>query len=319
MNPTNSQALPRIQEILAKSALGAIVLPTRPTIDTVCAATSLYFALHAMGKNVSLVASQKVEMDVAGIDKIQSELVTTGDNLVISFPYVEGAIDKVDYTIQGSYFNLVVSPRPGYPKLNPQEVKYSSSGGKLDFIIVIDSPTLQSLGSIYTDNQNQFQGREIINIDRHLTNAFFGTVNYVNKSASSVSELIYSLLQELKATIDKNTATNLYAGIAAATNNFTSYSVTAETFEISAQLLRLGAVKKAVRRPTDMPQFQPNAGFPTSFTPPPARSFQPQGRPHPEVQTLDKEGTQESEPVSTTSQAPQDWLKPKIFRGNDVM
>ncbi len=315
MNPTNSNTLPRIQEVLSKGTLGAIVLPARPTPDAVSAATALYLALIKMGKQVSLVCSEKVTSDVIGADKIQSELVTSGNNLVISFPYAEGAIDKVDYNIQGNYFNLIVAPRAGYPKLNPQEVKYSSSGGNLDFIVVIDSPTLQSLGAVYTDNQTQFQGRDIINIDRHLTNAFYGTVNYVNKSASSISELIFTLLQELKLEIDKNIATNLYSGIAAATNTFTSYSVNATTFETIAQLLRMGAIKKTIRKPLDpSPMVQNN-----TFRPPaPLRSFQPQGRSNPEMQNFDKDTTQEKEPQDDPS-APQDWLKPKIFRGGDLM
>ncbi len=323
MNPTNQDPLPRLLEVLNKGTLGAIVLPARPTADAVSAATSLYFALSKMGKNISLVSAQKVEMDIAGADKIQSELVTSGDNLVISFPYSEGAIDKVDYNIQGEYFNLIIAPRAGYPKLDPKQVKYSSSGGMLDYVIVIDSPTLQSLGTIYTDNQNQFQGKDIINIDRHLTNAFYGTVNYVNKSASAVSEIMYHLIKELKVDVDKNIATNLYSGIASATNNFTSYSVNADTFEIIAQLLRMGALKKMIRKPAEMPAYPAAQPFQQSFQPPipPKRTFQPQGRSNPEAQVFDPDGTQESDPTgnSANPSAPQEWLKPKIFRGGDVM
>jgi len=314
MNPTNSHDLPRIQQILSKGSLGAIVLPTRPTADAVNAATALYFGLIKLGKTVTIVASDKVDMDIIGAEKIQQDIVSSGDNLVISFPYNEGAIDKVDYNIQGNYFNLVVTPRVGYPKLDPKQVKYGSSGGQLDFIITIDSPTLQSLGAIYGDNQTQFQGKDIINIDRHLTNAFFGTVNYVNKTASSVSEIMFRLLQELKIELDKNIATNLYAGIAGATNNFTSYSVNAETFDIAAQLLRMGAIKKTVRKPMETPMVT-NGFAPRPFYP------QPQGRSNPEVQSYDKQGTSEEESIGNTptSAAPQDWLKPKIFKGNDLM
>lgn len=314
----NDNALPRIQEALSKANLGAIVLPANPTTDAVAAACSLYLALMKMGKSVALACSQKVNLDISASDKIQQELVATGDNLVISFPYNEGSIDKVDYNISGESFNLVVTPRPGFSKLDPSQVKYSYSGGALDFIIVIDSPTLQSLGTLYTDNQTQFQGKEIINIDRHLTNAFYGTINYVNKSSSSISELVFAMLQQLKIEVDKNMATNLYSGIASATNNFSSYSVNAETFETIAQLLRLGAVKKMARKPATQ--------FSQSFSQPsPTRSFQT--TPQRQIQTPK---TRESQPVTPIENvekpaqpeqpAPQDWLKPKIFRGgNDIL
>ncbi len=324
-NQQNS--LLRLHEILTKALSGAIVLPANPTVDAIASATALYLGLVKMGKTVALANSQAVQSDLVAADKFQSELVTSGDNLVVSFPYTDGAIDKVDYNIQGNNFNLIITPRQGYSKMQPDQVKYSYSGGMLDFVIVIDSPTLNALGTIYTDNQTTFQGREIVNIDRHLTNAFFGTINLVNKTSSSVSELILNILQELKIEIDKDMATNLYAGIAAATNNFTSYSANADTFEHIATLLRMGALKKLVKKPafgtdsinTPVPQMQP-------FQPPQPQQVKPhpqmqvRGGLHPEMQT---KPIQTVEKVSKTedqqTQNAQDWLKPKIFKGSGLI
>jgi len=326
--------LARLHEIITKATSGAIVLPANPSQDAIAAGTSLYLGLVKMGKNVSLVCAQGVQSDLTGADKIQSNLVTGGDNLVISFPYNDGAIDKVDYNIQGEFFNLIVAPRQGYPKMDPNKVKYSYTGGFLDFLVIIDSPTLNNLGSSYTDNQAQFQGREIINIDRHLTNSFFGTVNFVNKTASSISELVLSVLQGLRIEIDKDIATNLYAGISAATNNFTSYSVNAETFEHIAVLLRMGALKKAMKKQdfsSPMNSFEPSLSpqptipqpimkQPLQVKPGNMQQKPPQqaSRNHPEMQNVKpiEEVEKETQPES---QNPQDWLKPKIFKGSGLI
>ncbi len=314
---TNEQTLARLHEIITKTTSGAIILPSNPSQDAIAAAASLYLGLVKMGKNVSLVCAQSVSSDLTASDKIQSNLVSGGDNLVVSFPYTDGAIDKVDYNIQGENFNLIITPRQGYPKMDPSQVKYSYTGGLLDFIIVVDSPTLNNLGSSYTDNQAQFQGREIINIDRHLTNSFFGTVNFVNKTASSVSELILSVLQGLRIEIDKDIATNLYAGISAATNNFTSYSVNADTFEHIATLLRMGALKKVVKKPdfsNPMNSFQPQMQKPVPQQP----RFPQVQRNHPEIPNVKPIEEVEKE-VQPESQSPQDWLKPKIFKGSGLV
>lgn len=300
MNPDN--VLARINDILKKGQSGAIILPTNPTLDAVATGTALYLGLHKMGKSIALVCTSKVDVNVTAADKIQSQLIISGNNLVVSFPYADGAIDKVDYNIQGNNFNLIIAPRAGFSKLDPNQVKYSYTGGNLDFIIVIDSPTLNSLGSLYTDNQKQFQGKDIINIDRHLTNSFYGTVNYVNKTSSSMAELILKLIQNLGIEIDRDIATNLYAGIATATNNFSSYSVTADTFENVATLLRMGAVKKSIKRPDQPTQFQP---FNQSFN-------QPFNQ---EIQNVKPIENVEKEPTGGGTPTPQDWLKPKIFRG----
>lgn len=328
MFPNTNTTLPKLVDIITKGASGVIVLPNNPSPDAVAASTSLYLALLKAGKNVTIISSTPVKSDLVAVDKIQQTLSVGGDNLVVSFPYVDGAIDKIDYHIKGDRFNLVIAPRQGFDKLNPEQVSYSYSGGTFDFIIAIDVPNLQAVGAIYTDNQAQFQGKEIINIDRHLTNAFFGTVNFVNKTSSSTSELVFKVLKELQSEIDKDIASNLYAGIAAATNTFTSYSVNAETFETIAQLLKAGAVKKAPQQPM---QYKPQSFAPSNVpqqpaapivsgttTPPPIVSTKLGGNERQQVQTITTVEAQESQ-SKEGAQSPQDWLKPNIFKGGGLV
>lgn len=301
--------LARIQEITTKCRSAVIIMPPNPSIDAIAASSSLYLALNKMGKTISIACSQKVQSDLVASDKIQNIISAGGDSLMVSFPYTDGAIDKVDYNIQGESFNLIVTPRSGFQKLNPNQVKFSYTGGLVDVIFVIDAPTLNSLGTIYTDNQNQFNGKDIVNIDRHLTNAYFGTVNYVNKTVSSISELVLSIIQTLGVEIDRDIATNLYAGSAASTNNFTSYSTNAETFEHIAALLRLGAVKKTFKKPVPVaPQSTVNFKVTNSM---PGHS--------PEVPKSNPIESIEKEAVIEKPQTSQEWLKPKIFKGGGLI
>ncbi len=335
MNPveqTNPAVLNQIAEAVTKGMNGVIVLSSSATADTIAAGTSLYLGLTKFGKNVSIVAAKTPTSDLIGSDKIQTAFKTVGDNLTISFPYTEGAVDKVDYNIDGGTFNVIIFPAAGQPKLDPQKVQYSYSGGAADFIIVIDSPNLNVLGQIYTDNQREFQGKTIINIDRHLVNANFGTINYVDKTISSVSEMVLRVLLTLKCEIDKDIATNLYAGITAATNSFSSYSVKAETFEAAAALMKLGAMRKQMARPMMPMQPQQMQQGSQNTQRPPQQQFQnpqairrparPPQQPNATMnqgfsQQQGEQAAPQSMPQSNDSQnsTPQDWLKPKIFRG----
>lgn len=247
----------QVNEFISKKSSGIVVLPARASVDAVAAGTALYLTLLKAGKNATISSSAKPSGDFIGIDKITGDFDTGGSNLVISFPYQEGSIDKVDYNIQGDKFNMIIVPVEGKNKIQPDQVQYTYSGGKADFIIVIDSPNLNSLGEIYTKNQRKFESSTIINIDRHMINGDYGMMNLVSKSASSTSELVLKLIQEMKIEVDRDIATNLYSGIAAATNNFTAYSVNADTFEAVAILLRAGAVKKPYVPPN---QYNRQAG-----------------------------------------------------------
>lgn len=242
--------LQQIKEVISKNSSGIIAIPAKATPDAIAAGTSLYLGLTKLGKAVSLVSSEIPQSDLVAADKIQTTLSTGGNNLVVSFPYKDGAIDKVDYKIEGERFNLIIAPRDEKEKLNPDDVSYSYTGGQIEFIITIDAPNLNALGPIYQQNENVFAGKNIINIDRHLINNNYGTINFVVKTSSSTSELVYHVVRSLGVALDKEIATNIYSGIVMATNNFGAYSVNADTFETVAQLMRAGAI----RRPMT-PQF----------------------------------------------------------------
>lgn len=249
MQPNRSQ-LQKVVEIIQNGTSGLICIPENPSPDAVAAATALYMGLMQLGKSTAIACSSPVQSNLIAADKIQSEMATSGDNLVISFPYQDGSIDKVDYFIQNDLFNIVVSPRAGTPKIEQKDVKFNYTGGTVDFIVTIDTTNLRQLGQLYADNQEQFKGKKIVNIDRHLTNSFYGTANYVNRTVSSTAELILGILQTMNVQIEPDIAANLYAGVLAATNNYTAQTVNAQTFEVSAFLMKQGAGKQAPQAQT---------------------------------------------------------------------
>lgn len=336
----------QIRQLIQKHESGIIAMPANPTPDAIAAATSLYMALIKIGKNVSLVASTIPQTDIQGADKIKTTLTTGGDNLIVSFPYQDGLIDKVDYNIEGDRFNLVIVPRDGNNKLRPDEVQFSYTGGAIDFIITIDAPSLKSLGDIYAKNESIFGGKNIVNIDRHLINNAYGTINVISKSSSSTCELVLKVIQGLNIDLDKDIATNLHIGIQAATNNLTAYSVNADTYESIAVLMRAGAQKRAMPpapsgyqsrqfndspfgSPMSQPSFNMNQGMysqPMQQSMPmqPTHSQFPQQQPQPQrpqpYPTANKqisidqvETTAQNKEAESGDTIAENPLKPKIF------
>lgn len=85
-----------------------------------------------------------------------------------------------------------------------------------------------------------------INIDHHISNTYFGSDNYVDASASSTCEIIADLLKQLGYELEQQpsgqkVAQCLLAGLMSDTGCFRYSSVTAETLEAGASLVRAGA------------------------------------------------------------------------------
>lgn len=211
---------------------------------------------------------------LVGVNKLIQML--GNKNFVISLDYQEGSIEKVSYNIEGNKFNLVIEPRTGAPVFNEKKVSYSYSGFSADLIFAVAAPTLESLGKYYNDNKQLFQEKTVVAIDQRPSTQY-GKVN-IARAASSISEMMVHLLKTGELPINVDIASNLYDGVVAGCRSFTSPSVTADTFEAVAYLLRLGA-RKSPSRQEEVPDKELGVTRPEA------------------------------------PQAPPDWLKPKIYTG----
>ncbi|NNF01837.1 MAG: bifunctional oligoribonuclease/PAP phosphatase NrnA [Bacteroidia bacterium] len=85
-------------------------------------------------------------------------------------------------------------------------------------------------------------------IDHHLEPADFCDINFSYNSACSTAEIVYYLIKSMDDVnlIDKKIGEALYTGIMTDTGSFRYESMTADTHEVIAQLLRNGVVNHKV-------------------------------------------------------------------------
>lgn len=106
------------------------------------------------------------------------------------------------------------------------------------FAIVLDT---SDLGRVGPPADTLSKARSIINIDHHPDNTGFGSVNWVDPSASSAALLVYEMLREAGGGIDAEIASCLYVGILADTGGFTFGNTDARTLQAASELVRMGA------------------------------------------------------------------------------
>lgn len=86
----------------------------------------------------------------------------------------------------------------------------------------------------------------LINIDHHVTNLGFGTVNLVDALASSTAEIVLRLLEAMTIRLDEDLAMCLLTGIVTDTRGFRTSNVTIETMEAALRLMRAGASLRVI-------------------------------------------------------------------------
>ncbi len=118
---------------------------------------------------------------------------------------------------------------------------------KFDCFVVLDCSDLKRTGDVYKLNKNN---KPVLNIDHHVSNQFFGEVNWIDPAASSCSEMIFRLYKKLRKPVDKDTALALYTGIMTDTGSFRYSNTSSFTFKAASELLKSGINVSRVYRNT---------------------------------------------------------------------
>ena len=108
----------------------------------------------------------------------------------------------------------------------------------IDVCIVLDCSNTRRIGKTYEIFKNL---KNVINIDHHTSNENYGSLNYVDSSASSVGEIIFEMIKSINIDlIDKNISTCLFTAIITDTGSFRYSNVNFNTFAIASHLTSAG-------------------------------------------------------------------------------
>ncbi len=313
----DAQSIQRIRDIIARSQTISIIVGENPSVDQMAAALSLYLTLST-GKKVSVLSlsSPLVEhSSLVGVDKVGTSPEGTGGDLVVSFPYKEGEIEKVSYTIEDGYLNIIVKAGEGGLTFDERDVLFKKGGGKVDLLISVGVESMQVVRNLFSEDA--LKEATIINIDNANNNEGYGDVVLVSNKFSSLSEQVADLLLNLGLDIDIDTAQNLLIGITEATDNFQSPRTSYLAFEIAAILLKKGAVRPQVatnqrqelRKEERLDLVRQNIG-----------KVQEASQKQPSFQRSGQQTRQDqkmrSDRQSSEQKPPSDWLTPKVYKGS---
>ncbi len=105
-------------------------------------------------------------------------------------------------------------------------------------LVILDVNDTNNIGQISTLILPRV--KEYFIIDHHDSELDTMTGNFIQKSASSTSEILYNIFQEMNIEIDFEMAQSLFMGIVFDTGSFIYPKTTALTFEIARDLVRKG-------------------------------------------------------------------------------
>lgn len=237
----------KLRGVMADVKSALFVLPENPTFDAVAGslALSLGFRKNSISTSVSCPSPMLVEFNrLVGVDKVRGDLGES--NLVISLEgYPPDDIERVSYAVDGDKFNLVVLPKAGTKPPGEDQVKLSYSGGSFDLVVVVGANSPAELGK-FSESKEILETRNLALLAAAPSQGWPKVIELIDPKATSISEVVYDLFEQLGFAFDQDIATNLFSGIEAGTQGFSNSG--AEGFEKAARLLREGARRSSARR-----------------------------------------------------------------------
>lgn len=123
------------------------------------------------------------------------------------------------------------------PEINRIKKFKRSMSVDFDCLVLLDCSDLNRCGDVYQLNR---KNKPILNIDHHISNTYFGEVNFVQPQASSCCEIVYKIFKKMRVSFNINTATFLYIGMLTDTGSFRYSSTNSFTHQAVSELLKYG-------------------------------------------------------------------------------
>lgn len=105
---------------------------------------------------------------------------------------------------------------------------------KYDAIFVIECSDVKRPGIINLDREFT------VNIDHHSTCEHFGTINWIDPTASACGEMIYNLCKAIGGRISREIAECLYMALVTDTGSFHFPNTTDRTLKVASELIKAG-------------------------------------------------------------------------------
>lgn len=109
-----------------------------------------------------------------------------------------------------------------------------------DAVFVIECSDLERPGIAGLDREFT------VNIDHHATSEHFGSINWIDSTASAVGEMIYNLCKAIGGRVTKEIAECVYMALVTDTGSFHFSNTTERTLKVASELIKAGV------RPADI-------------------------------------------------------------------
>lgn len=245
MNDTNAKQ--QIVERIKKSSNILVAVSSDPSVDELSAALGLTVLLNKMDKHATAVFSGAIPPAITFLDPEK-----TFENTVDSLRDFIIALDKekadhLRYKVDGDVVKIFITPYR--TTITSDDLDFSQGDYNVELVLALGVKNKDHLDEALAAHGRILHDATVATLAAGSDASDLGSIDWTDAGASSLSEMLVSLIDALKlekSVLDEQVATALLTGIVAATDRFSNNKTSSKVMTVAAQLMAAGANQQLI-------------------------------------------------------------------------
>lgn len=234
-------------ELVKNQQTFAIVIKEQWTADDLSCALAWQLFLSSQNKTANIYCSGKkpdTRFNFLNIeDKLLGKLL--GYHYQINIDVSQSGVNELSYSVEDKTLKIFITPTHG--TITESDIHFQPITSLINTLICIGMDEPAKAGNIFNEQSEIFYNLPIINIDFQPENIKYGTINVIDITACSNSEITFNIFNDLNPDyITKDIATALLTGIIDSTQSFLRGKISPKTLKSAGQLMEKGADRKKI-------------------------------------------------------------------------
>lgn len=235
-----------VEKIKDKSNI-LVTVSTDPSVDELSAALGLTLLLNKMKKHATAVFSGAIPPAITFLDP-QKTFENTVDSLrdfIIALDKEKA--DHLRYKVDGDVVKIFITPYR--TTITSDDLEFSQGDYNVELVLALGVQNRDELDGALSAHGRILHDATVISVMAGQEESDLGSVNWREEKASSLSEMLVSLVDGLKADkplLDEQIATAFLTGIVAATDRFSNDQTSSRVMTMAAQLMTAGANQQLI-------------------------------------------------------------------------
>lgn len=249
MNDAESKIKQQVIEKIKASSNILVTVSRNPSVDDLTALLGLTAIMNKQGKHATAIFSGDIPPAINFLNP-KKVIENTADSLrdfIIALDKEKA--DHLRYKIEGDMVKIFITPYR--TTITSEDLDFSQGDLNVELVLALGVENKDHLDSVLTSQNGIFNDATIITFSDGVRTSDLGTIDWNDKNASCLSEMIFNLAESFKSekertVLDKQISTALLTGIVSATDRFSNIRTTARVMTVSAQLIGAGADPQSI-------------------------------------------------------------------------